>query len=135
MSRGLKNIVLGVGSRAERYGLAFPRTQAFHIRELAEAPRLVAQLAPLGVVVTGEDFRELAECVVKLRQVAPEWTCLAVVHDPLTAQEIDILLQAGASWCAESWLAASSRFAQELKAVKRLRRGPAAPSSAPAGLQ
>lgn len=107
---------MGVGERAKRYDLDFPRAKAVYV-ETDDAPRLARAYLVAGAIVTGDSLPEVLNCVRQLRaQLGPE-ACIAVVdRDFLGAK--DELVAAGATLCGGSWLAVQEPFGAAIRSAK-----------------
>lgn len=113
MSASTKRVVLGVGARARKYDLDFPRLKAVYV-DADEAPRLARLYPVAGVVVTGESLDEVVTCVRALRAEIDGTACIAVI-DPRFLCAAEELREAGATMCCASWMGVQASFADEVR--------------------
>ena len=107
---------MGVGTRARRYDLDFPRAKAVYV-ETDEAPRMARAYPVAGAIVTGDNLAEVLTCVRQLRaQLGPE-ACIAVVDRNFLGAK-DELVAAGATLCGGSWLAVLEPFGAAIRTAK-----------------
>jgi hypothetical protein len=111
----IQRVVLGVGERARKYDLGFPRVRPVYA-DGHEAARVARECRLAGALVTGEHIAEIVRIVRSIRAAAPT-ACIAVL-DPCFMEpgNADVMLAAGVSLCATSWLALQQAFGAGLRA-------------------
>lgn len=115
--RALPRVVLGVGERAAKYDLRYPRTVALYAADEDEAQRLATGRVVAGAVVAGRADVELARRVLTLREAFGPTPPIAVVADALFADWAELLRRAGATVCGESWLGVQPSFGEAIAAL------------------
>lgn len=113
--------MIGIGPRALRYSLAFPRTSATYVDSLIAALEVARADRVVGVVWTVERLDMAAGGVRALRvEIAPSAPIVIIHHD--VGGHIAALQAAGVSLCADRWLAVQSRFGELVRRARPIRR-------------
>ncbi len=93
--------LLAVGRKARSYDLTFPRTDVMYVDDEGFAVTVAASFNPDGIVVAGDLVA--VSVVRRLRETSPRAGIVAVA--PLSERAAHGIVDAGANFCAASWLA------------------------------
>lgn len=107
-----KRVVLGVGERARRYDLRFPRVRPVYVNTVEDAAVVASQVRVVGAVITGR-AEEVVQAARVLRRAAPAAHVVAVGP---SLRDVERELQgAGVLEVGSSWLVVVSSLAQAIK--------------------
>jgi hypothetical protein len=110
-----KRVVLGVGERAKRYDLGFPRLGAVYVVGADEAAEAAAAHRVVGALVTG-NVRQIVVAARELRSVAPAAFIAALDPGFTDPAIVDAVLRgAGVDAYDASWLRLQPKLADGLK--------------------
>jgi len=105
-----KRVVIGVGQRARRYDLRFPRVRPVYVESAVEVAAVAGSARVVAAVLTGPPAEAVRAASV-LRDLAPD---AFVVGVGLVDAEEE-LLEAGVRLVASTWLMVVGRLAQVLR--------------------
>ena len=118
-----RRAILAVGTRARRYDLAFPRTQAIYVDDACGCAEHARGRSVVAALITAPSPMALLEIVLTIRKLAPT-AALAVVDANFLPME-GALLRAGATICGDSIAAVLPTLSAAVVPVRRRGEAPA----------
>lgn len=124
-----RRVVLGIGPRAEKYDLAFPRVRPVYIKDMDDGARMARAYPVAAVVISGGSLDQVVTCARELRSAVDPSACIAVI-DPNFLGSETALQAAGVNLYGRSWMHVQKALAIGIK-LARPRRPRVTPALVP----